>query len=355
MAKIDMRMKRPAATPPGLKGQLPLTVGTAQRLTDMEARQLAALGLTAADVAPDTADIIAPTLEEGRAQVLAAAAPRATEMPLPPDTPTIAPEQVLAGATDIRSLPPERQAELRRAVQQAKKAHDTRAEFALPNAAPGYNEAVAAALQPQLELIDDRPQAPEAPAAVAAPAPQAPAKPAEAQFCPHCGWDQRKADPIKLTNEDKTAFLAAVLGDQRFTKSFKFLEGSGAVTFRTLTTRESRAIYDQVSVDLRAEKVANSLEVGRLIDNYFLALSIESVYTPQLGLQSMPTLEETAAADNAASWMSYVPHYLTQLEESVLKQEVLFRIVRRLFIQFQQLRAKLEATIDDENFTKGIE
>lgn len=171
--------------------------------------------------------------------------------------------------------------------------------------------------------------------------------------CQHCGWQHDKPDTLVPTDADKYAFLASVLGNQRFHKRLELLGGKVVVTFRTLLSHEASDCLEQVAADTHAGAVRGEGEWWRQHMLYRLCCGIESIAIDGVGLKSLPAL--TQVQFDEARYKTALPSLVAYVFRELLPQENVRRFVGREFLRFQKLTEKLEARLDDADFWKGIE
>ena len=178
-----------------------------------------------------------------------------------------------------------------------------------------------------------------------------PPPPVVLPFCPRCGWDMRVKFDVEVTDEDKSAFLATLLGESRFKKRHEFAGGHFNVTFRSLKADENNEIYRQVAID---EKNGETPAVGEWLLRMFeyrLACSLDLI-TDKAGkpLEMLPPLIEMMQQKHEEPPLKQLHKQM----RTVLQQEVTRRLVSAKFKDFQRLYEALEAQALEPSFWDGI-
>lgn len=225
-----------------------------------------------------------------------------------------------------------------------------------------------------LDVPDD--QAPQPSPPGPPPAPEPPPAPPEsdagaaapAAHCPQCGWDLKRPTDPEPEYAEKMAYLATVvLGDGRpYTREFDLLGGRLRLTFRTLTTRETDAIYRQAAKDHR-DGLINDAEVFEQIQRYRMYLSLrkargDAAGTDRPGLDAdLPDGLDPASAPNAdAHWApagGAAEDLLRRVEDlvlrAVLNNESLTRLAYQACARFNREVARLEGAAANPDFWKA--
>jgi hypothetical protein len=175
-------------------------------------------------------------------------------------------------------------------------------------------------------------------------------------FCPRCGWDMRMKYDVEITDQDKEAFVAILLGNARFKKRYSFLGDKFVVTLRSLLADENLEIHRQLVVDNQAGELPGENEWFLRMFEYRLACSIESVYDGAgKPLAIVPPLDEMThkpPPDNPLeTGLVYLRKYVNT---KVLAHEVTRRLVGQQFRRFQRLIEALEAMAVEPSFWDGI-
>ena len=186
-----------------------------------------------------------------------------------------------------------------------------------------------------------------------------------APVCVHCGWDQRNPPLAPPDKQDKLTFIMSVLGQKVFTKGYETLGGKLKMAFRGLTVNELDALYAAAYAEQAAGRILNTQEYYDYLNRQRLFLQLQTL-NASLGAMHINLPDGLSKKTNTAcekSWEEFLakqPDYdaeeplIPQIERYVLKHilstEHLQRIVSHYCSKFNQLVAKLEVCIDDENF-----
>lgn len=321
---------------------------------------------------------------------------------------------------DITSLPPEKQAEMRQYLQEYKeevarrKAEEAAiddADQAIPENIRGPSRdvmrdqilagnAAAAARQGVAEsiAIDDRPRSSGLPPAgieipegkkyagslgvsnvgqkierlaqqarelPPAPTPEPTTEPAPTTGvlhthtnCQRCAWPLDTPFELHPTLDDKQGFLAAVLGLGRFEKEYDLLGGNLTVRFRSLTSKESQIVQQQLGAMVRSGEIMGDAEYWTSLMEYRLALSTSQIAVGGNVVYSSPPFVEWEQKNQPAEGdpvlPTAIPRMLDCLYTSGLTQEPIRRIVGKAHQEFQRLVEMLEEMTNDSDFWKGI-
>lgn len=243
------------------------------------------------------------------------------------------------------------------AAQAYLKIMETKQQLEEQNAPKVIDDREAAAEeQPQAEQA----AAPEAskPANDEQPAPFSPPPlpPIILPFCPRCGWDMRMKYDVEVTDQDKEAFVAILLGNSRFKKKYSFLGDKFIVTIRSLLADENLEIHRQLVLDNQAGELPGENEWFLRMFEYRLACSIESVYDgdgkPMAILPPLDEVDHKPPPENPLeTGLVYMRKYVNT---KVLAHEVTRRLVGQQFRRFQRLLEALEAMAVEPSFWDGI-
>lgn len=175
-------------------------------------------------------------------------------------------------------------------------------------------------------------------------------------FCPRCGWDMRMKYDIEVTEQDKEAFVAILLGNSRFKKKYSFLNDKFIVTIRSLLADENLEIHRQLVIDHQAGELPGENEWFLRMFEYRLACSIESVYDgtgkPLAILPPLDEIDHKPPPDNPLeTGLLYLRKYVNT---KVLAHEVTRRLVGQQFRRFQRLLESLESMAVEPSFWEGI-
>lgn len=177
--------------------------------------------------------------------------------------------------------------------------------------------------------------------------------------CPHCGYDLKKPDPTTPTDDDKLNFVQAVLGQQRFKKTYALLGGKLRLTFRSLLTSESNMAFRQVVVDaqkdLRDRLIQDTPFYWRNLTTYRTVMALETVDSAATGTIEVPPIEEIEV--DAGSY-AFPDTKLLAVHDDIVQQtmptETLQQIVGHCYNEFQALCDKLMVMAEDPNFYGAI-
>lgn len=223
------------------------------------------------------------------------------------------------------------------------------------------------------QIIDDRAaeQPVVAPAATAAPPPPAvtePEVPTEEPaplaivsdpppaICPRCMWDMRMEFNTQVTDEDKEAFVAVTLGNERFKKTYSLMNGKYEVRFRSLFAEENTKIHHQLLLDQKEDptQFLSDTEWFLRMFEYRLACSVEGIVADGKPVAIVPELEdvkpETALANKDDTTKPPLVRMRDYVVGTMLKNEFTRRMVSNEFRTFQRLCETLEAMALEPSF-----
>lgn len=274
---------------------------------------------------------------------------------------------------DIDELPPEKQQELREFAAKAGRAQLSAAELE-KLIRPGMNPSVADAIRqagggetqgrPRFEAESVMDQLREKVAAKAPPSQDeeepAPAEPKHEHAsgqCPRCKWDLGSEKPPEPSSDDMAVFLAAILGDNRFVKSYKLFGGKLGVAFRSLTTQQGDLVLKQLAQDSQRGLVADRADFMRLFWDYRLCLSLlwYEVDTDRTdAAEAVDQYLEGMFGDGDATPL---PTLLQRMQRCApLNEETVWRLVSQTYRnRFQALLDGLEYKANDPSFSDAIE
>jgi hypothetical protein len=188
-----------------------------------------------------------------------------------------------------------------------------------------------------------------------------------APICTHCGWDQRRPPLDPPDKQDKLVFLATVLGQKVFTKDYSTLGGKLKMSFRGLTVQELDALYTSAYREQRAGRIESTQEYYDYLNRQRLFLQLQTLNASASAMHFVlpDGLSKKTNKLCGIDWEDFLKdkaeydaedELIPQIEAYVLKEvlctEHLQRIVSHYCAKFNQLVAKLEVCIDDENFWK---
>lgn len=368
MTKVNTDLRTPAAVPskrkanlPGFTGILPFAPGKVisgqAQLTDMEKKMLKDAGWEEGQPIPNNIPEIINEQERLKNELR-------TALPASPDTPPFKPPKEI----NFDDLAPEVQQGIMKSIEHAKQQLD--------------NQKNQASSEDTIEIVDSRKTKPtgylDNPSAtellnqtlasdkiVPDPNPKntdkvvAAGGAEKATNCAHCGWPVDIED-IEPSVEDKYNFLQAVLGQNRFNKTYKLLDGKLIVVLRTLTTNESDMLFRQLALDLKKERIESSADYYQKMMQYRLICCLERVELEKTGPLVCPEINEysldkpdikTPAKDLDTPLYKILPHIL----ETVLPQDSLCKVLIVQLARFMRLVEHLEARIDSEGFWSATE
>jgi hypothetical protein len=289
----------------------------------------------------------------------------------------------------IDNLPPERQAELRKAIEDAKVQQDNFNAVerqTVPSehvSGEGINEAIRAAQQTPVDgptIIDDLDQK------AAAAAPETMSKAPEPAIdprieeeekkqreewedeaghhgghlgitnCPHCNWDLSLTDGIEITDQDKYAYLAATLGGQPYKREVQLFGGMAKIIFKSLTVEESDLAAAQLNQDAFKGEIEYSMNIpGPALNRmyqYRMIMSLQHVTRPTNVVDCSHNIHEVEYDKEEAQ--TPLKAYQDWMHEKVLTSESFRNAVLQQYILFQRVVDKMEAHTDQPDFWKGI-
>jgi hypothetical protein len=188
-----------------------------------------------------------------------------------------------------------------------------------------------------------------------------------APLCVHCGWDQRVPTLEPPDKQDKLTFLFAVLGQKLFTKSYSTLAGGLKLDFRSLTVSELDALYSDAYREQQAGHIDSAQQYYDYLNRQRLFLQLQIVNSSQTAVHIvLPDGLSSATNSNCKkNWVDFltendayvadeplIPQIQSYVLKKVLPTEHLQRIVSHYCAKFNQLVAKMEANIENENFWK---
>lgn len=346
-------------------GRLPLASGQVH-MTDYTRRQLESVGWKDGDPVPGDLGQRLKALQAA-AQEEANVRIQDTEMAANWKPPT-------AKFVDIESLPPEKQAEIRQYLQEYKvetarqqqvDQQMSQANAQIPDSIQGAQreamlqqmvdgDATMASRQASV-VVDDRPPA-------ADPSRTQPAEDTGADHattCARCSWPVNVPFEIVPTEADKKVFLVALLGLGRFEKRYDRLGGHLHVYFRSLTSRESIILQEQLGAMVRNGESRGDAEYYANMVEFRLAMSVSRLVAGGNTVYSVESLEEWAAKHPPLASEQIQPTPIPRLRDyfyaNGATQEPIRRILGETFKEFQQLVGLLEDKTSEPDFWSGIE
>ena len=98
-------------------------------------------------------------------------------------------------------------------------------------------------------------------------------------YCPRCEWPIIKKD-VQPSEEDRKAFLRAVLGDGQFTKVYPLYDGKLKLTFSSLNTTQSLLLADLCKLVPAGSAYEQMVEQFRLKLLFYLVGKNDETYEP---------------------------------------------------------------------------
>ena len=177
--------------------------------------------------------------------------------------------------------------------------------------------------------------------------------------CPRCDWPTDKPFTLTVTDTDKQAFIAGVLGLSRFEKKYDLLGGNLEVYYRSLTTAETGVVQQQLSAMVRNGEILGNVEYLMHLMTFRLALSTSKIVAGGNCIYNNPPLaqwetEHPPTADDPVE-PTALPRLLQYFNTQGPTQEPVRRIIGKQHENFQRLTEMLEAMMDDADFWEGIE
>jgi hypothetical protein len=361
------------AMPVGGENSLPIPLGApvavdADSLTEREKKDLESVGWQPGDPIPNNL-----------AELLAELSNSATDVEnLPPPADMKTPALEVPKEVDIASLPQDKLQQVKQALEDAKNWDQQRKEqerLTPAESDPSVAEALRFSQQEggtQVEIKNDLPQQTPKPTAdkiktqkpydqnqKTEPQPETPQTSAETKACPNCGWDVHNDGVEEVSETDKGAFLAALLGGKPFTKIFELFGGGVQITVRELMPQEVDAIYMRASVELEDEgpmsdPIERRIVFNEIVNRYRLILQIVDIRTSE-SIKTLPqSLEEwTPEAQSDKERSSMLPEIAKQVHKEVIPTESLVRVVANCVVRFNKIANRLEVNASNENFYKA--
>lgn len=166
-------------------------------------------------------------------------------------------------------------------------------------------------------------------------------------ICDHCGWPVSRKDIPEPSKFDKQLFVAAVLGQIRFSKEYVLLNNQLHVTFRTLTPDENDLIIKQLVQDWNDGKISGPVHSVAEATKYQLALSLEAIETTA-GIVKLPLLDEyDYDKPEIGTILPLIKEYVTA---TAIKTEPTRRILSKAHGNFVDTVNKLEAMAETPDF-----
>lgn len=340
---LDLRKPQPVAQPVAAPATRPLLpIGTVLSLSPEEQASLESLGWKQGEPVPNMVDAVEQVRRE------AAAAPNYTQVqPVGPSR-----------TVNIEELPEDERQQLMESIRQTIEAAKNIKVAAVANP-QDYDPSVLAAMAsldtpaqaPLAVTLTPKTKTADKPSSLSPDmATMAPVK----HVCSHCGWEEGNSAP-DVADQDKTNFLAMIVGGSRFVKEYELFGGQMSVFLRNLTTAEMNLAITQAAYDDRDGEIPASYEFFRRVTNYQTVMALCAIRRGQSRVE-LPTIDQVAAemvGENGkpqTKLKAYYPHIV----DTYLDQDAVFRVVCKLYGDFKALQTRMEANMLNVDFYAGI-
>lgn len=91
-----------------------------------------------------------------------------------------------------------------------------------------------------------------------------------------------EAQKLGVTEENKTDFFKCFLADKAYTEKFPLFDGKASVTFKSLSSKETKAIFDQLKKDERNLALTNDPAYALTLSNYRVGMAIVAMDDEEL-------------------------------------------------------------------------
>jgi len=339
----------------GLTGNPPIPAGQPMLIKSLgpgEREVLESAGWKDGDPVPDNIAAIADQAREDANNI------SQLQPPIDLTTPPLAmPEE-----TDISDLPPAEQAKYMTIMQEVlttTKEEIERQEglqdSQVEGAGEGVNAAIQAAMSASSDVVveDDTASDTYAGTEVSKDGQDKDKEDKPAGVCPRCAWNLSLDDPSEPSYQDKADFLQSILGLKPFCKIYSLFGGNMHVTVRSLQPNELDAIFRQLFMDAKADRILTAVDEGERLARYRTCLQVQKVTGGSMGFNFPESIDgwdlsaEERETPLPAIWDSY--------SDKVNKSEILHRSVMSAVGDFNQLMAKLESNSKNPDFWKAID
>lgn len=197
-------------------------------------------------------------------------------------------------------------------------------------------------------------------------------------ICGNCGHDRRIEAIQELPAADRENFLLSLMSGQAYRKAYLLFNGKVEIHFRNLTTNELDACFRASSYRLRLEGGDNVMDIMELTRRYRLCLQFQEMHVSlaQSSLNASapdglcrelaPGAQDVWASEadgempkltaERDKWLyNLLERIYLHLQDSVIKQESMMRIVFKQMNQFNREVKWLEDRADDPNFLQPAE
>lgn len=154
-----------------------------------------------------------------------------------------------------------------------------------------------------------------------------------------------EAKKLGITEENKIDFFKAFLEDKPYTETFPLFDGQSSVTFKSITAKETKEIFNQLKKDERNLVLTNDPVYSITLSSYRVCLAVTALDGKELA----PTVTiDNFKPDNADD--SYVKSRAALMENwSVFKVGA----VTEAFNKFEEKQLFLTNHIQTKNFWKA--
>jgi hypothetical protein len=91
-----------------------------------------------------------------------------------------------------------------------------------------------------------------------------------------------EAEKLGVTEENKIDFFKSFLADKPYVEKFQLFDGQATVTFKSLSSKETKAIFDQLKKDERNLALTNDPSYAMTLSNYRVGMAIISMDDEEL-------------------------------------------------------------------------
>lgn len=166
--------------------------------------------------------------------------------------------------------------------------------------------------------------------------------------CPRCRWDLGSPQPPAPSPEDKATFVASILGDNRFVKSYPLFGGKLTIAFRSLATRVGDRVLQQLARDQALGRIADRANQLRLFWDYRLCLSLLWLQVGDDKTDFAAAVDEALEEPTDEDETTNLPRILERLQDTrPLGEETVWRVVSQAY------RHEFQATVDGLEFQAG--
>jgi len=332
---------------PGIRGTIPFMPAEVV-LTEYEKKQLKALGWKEGQPVPN----ISKAVSAERERIMSEPS-KIPENVKPAKRPEI---------VDIKTLPPAKQEEIKATIRSmTESAARSGYNFKQASAIPGLNEAMAVA--EKASEYSGSEEITTYDSAVIKPKVKAPSSEAEEKHqhastlpdrpilegltCPRCKWPVNQVDNVEPSREDKLAFVAAILAQARFTKTYNLFGERAYITFRTLAAEETDLVIKQLVCDWSKSKLSGPAHSMQQALFYHMALALAEVSTSGGPVRLEEMSEYTGEPPEGETILPGIVEYVTKV---AMPTEPIRKVVAMAYAQFQALTTKLEAMAETPDF-----